>query len=128
MSYSKQDVINELRKAKNLTELVEIKNKLLKTLINPLQKELASTKDVQTKKNLGFEMNQIKKALNDDFLMIKDEFDYKNNNLQYFIKDNKNTLYYGQEHILEKINNQILDIFKQLGFDIKSGNDIVSTY
>ena len=28
MSYSKQDVINELRKAKNLTELVEIKNKL----------------------------------------------------------------------------------------------------
>ena len=60
--------------------------------------------------------------------MINDEFDYKNNNLQYFIKDNKNTLYYGQEHILEKINNQILDIFKQLGFDIKSGNDIVSTY
>lgn len=128
MSYSKQDVINELRKAKNLTELVEIKNKLLKTLINPLQKELASSKDAQTKKNLGFEMNQIKKALNDDFLIIKDEFDYKNNNLQYFIKDNKNTLYYGQEHILEKINNQILDIFKQLGFDIKSGNDIVSTY
>ena len=85
MSYSKQDVINELRKAKNLTELVEIKNKLLKTLIYPLQKELASSKDAQTKKNLGFEMNQIKKALNDDF---KKSFKVKL--LKYFISKNIN--------------------------------------
>ncbi|MBR4486232.1 hypothetical protein IKS57_02545, partial [bacterium] len=102
--------------------------KLMKNLINPLQKELATKKDADTKKKLGLEINEIKKALNDDFLTVKDEFDYKNNNLVYTVKDNKNNLAYGQEHILEKINNEILDIFKQLEFDIKSGNDIVSTY
>ena len=49
MNYDKQEILTKLRAAKNLTELVEIKNKLSKQLIDDLQTQLAKATDVQVK-------------------------------------------------------------------------------
>lgn len=131
--YIKEKVLENLRLAKNLTELVEIKNKILKELTSEIKNQLSQAKDHNLKKELGISINFIKKEIENDFLNIKDEIE---NSSENFNKDNTLNLnqlgiadiYYGKQNILEKTNKEILDIFKNLQFDIKSGNDIVSTF
>lgn len=128
MKYNKEDISAELRNAKNLTELVEIKNKLSKKIIGALQEEITTTTDPEKKKELGLSVNDAKKEINDLFIQIKDEFQAKNNQIEYHFQDPVVSLKLGKQHILSKINNEILEIFKEMGFDIRNGNDIVSTY
>lgn len=128
MEYDKDGISAELEKAKNLTELVEIKNRLTKKLVGELQLEITNSNDAEKKKQLGLSINEIKKEINNIFSNIKDKFELDNKKIDYKFHDPITSLKYGKEHILNKINNDILNIFKEIGFDIKNGNDIVSTY
>lgn len=128
MNYDKQEILTKLRTAKNLTELVEIKNKLSKQLIDDLQSQLAKASDVQEKRTIGMQINQTKVFLQEDFIAVRNEFAKTNNNVHYVVKDATDTLEFGRFHILEQVNDELLGIFKELGFDIKCGDDIVSTY
>ncbi|MBO6104238.1 hypothetical protein J6W32_03010 [bacterium] len=128
MNYDKQEILTKLRTAKNLTELVEIKNKLSKQLIDDLQTQLAKATDVQEKRTLGMQINQTKAFLQEDFITVRNEFAKDNNHVHYVVKDATDTLEYGRYHVLEQVNDELLGIFKGLGFDIKCGDDIVSTY
>ncbi|MBQ3622004.1 hypothetical protein II941_04485 [bacterium] len=128
MNYDKQEILTKLRTAKNLTELVEIKNKLSKQLIDDLQSQLAKASDVQEKRTIGMQINQTKVFLQEDFITVRNEFAKTNNNVHYVVKDATDTLEFGRFHILEQVNDELLGIFKELGFDIKCGDDIVSTY
>ncbi len=127
MKYNEKLVHEELKKATNLTELVEIKNKLSKDFINPLKTLLQETKDHNEKKSLGQEINQLKINLERDFLFVKNEFEQEQKKVNYQVVDTINNLTIGKAHILEKTNKEILDIFKELQFDIRCGDDIVSS-
>lgn len=124
-----KDYINRLKEKldsiTNKTKLIEAKNIFVKTEISPLYKEIAK---VDNKKEFGQKLNELKTeieevfnqylsrlSINQDVVEEQPDFSFTTNSLNN-----------GSLHILNITLDEMIEFFRQLNFDVVSGNEIVT--
>lgn len=124
-----QDYINKLKEKlssiTNKTKLIEAKNIFVKNEVAPLYKEIAN---VENKKEFGQQLNELKTSIEDTFnehlhsLTVIDNVVEEQPDFSF----TTNSLQDGSLHILNKTLDEMIDFFKQLNFEVVSGNEIVT--
>lgn len=121
-----KELKTSLLSAKNERQLIEFKNIFIKQHLLPMYDQLKSSDD---KKSLGLVINQFKQQIeevsNECLNVIENESDQKSADqlINLSLKEN----YYNSAtfHLLTIIINDIANFFKQLNFEIVSGNEVV---
>ncbi|MCV3743342.1 phenylalanine--tRNA ligase subunit alpha [Ureaplasma sp. ES3154-GEN] len=127
---NKQEILQQLHSqlsvAQNKQQLTEIKNIFIKQHLTPLYKELKSADD---KKTMGLMINELKQGIEELFQSICTKFDHRNEPNSFGIYDNLslNTqlLNQGHLHLFTQTINDVVSFFKQLNFEIISGDEVV---
>lgn len=126
---NKQEFLNDfkqsLKLATNKSQIIETKNIFLKNNIAPLYKELANSKN---KREFGQQLNELKNEIEDIYLSFMNEFNNNSDQTQklndYSLKNH--FLLNGSSHLLNIVLNDAINFFKQLNFNIVSGNEVVT--
>lgn len=113
----------------NVSKLIEEKNIFFKKNVAILYDKLREIKN-EEKKEFGQLLNQLKIQLETIFEeqknSIEEMLNNKNDNVDYDINLVTLDLKKGSFHILTMIQNEIMDFFKQLNFEIVNGDEVVS--
>ena len=128
MDNIKNEIEKEIKNAKNLNEINEIKIKYLgkKGVITELQNKI---KDAENKKEYGMMVNDVKNYFNDKY-----EEKFESINTEILNKKLKNeqidismpavSIPIGAPNILEKTTELVEELFMSLGFDVMDGPEI----
>jgi phenylalanyl-tRNA synthetase alpha chain len=127
-------VINELKedlgKAINETQVIEIKNHYLKVKLNPLYGELKNM-PANEKGPFGKDINDFKLRINEvcdeKFNSVKLENEKKNHKVDYDITVETSNFNKGSLSPITLVFNQILEYFEMLNFTIQSGEEVMSS-
>ena len=114
-----------ISQATNKSQMIETKNIFLKNEIAPLYKQLATS---ENKREFGQLLNELKKEIEDAFNIILENYIDKSDEkvkLVDYTLDN-NVLDNGSGHLLNKVLNDTISFFKQMNFDVVSGNEVVT--
>lgn len=116
-----------LNEATNKTKLLEIKNIFLKNEISSLYKELPK---VENKREFGMQLNELKSEIENIYNQYLDKFDVQvsSSKIEYDYPMLSNGMMLGSRHILNLVLSDMLMFFKQLGFEIVSGNELVTDH
>lgn len=116
-----------LNEATNKTKLLEVKNIFLKNEISVLYKELPN---VENKREFGMQLNELKNEIEEIYLQYLNKFDVQvsDSKIAYDYPMLNNGMMVGSRHILNLVLSDMLKFFKQLGFEIVSGNELVSDH
>lgn len=128
---NKSEYIEKFKKilieATNKTKLLELKNIFLKNEISCLYKELPN---VENKREFGMQLNELKNEIENIYNEYLNKFDVhvSNSKIEYDYPMLNNGMMLGSRHILNLVLSDMLEFFKQLGFEIVSGNELVSDH
>ncbi|MDE5651678.1 MAG: phenylalanine--tRNA ligase subunit alpha, partial [Ureaplasma sp.] len=111
----------------NKTKLIEIKNIFLKNEISSLYKEIHN---VENKRDFGIQLNELKNEIEEIYNQYLNKFDVQetNSKIEYDYPMLNDGMMIGSRHILNLVLSDMLNFFKQLGFEIVSGNELVSDH
>jgi phenylalanyl-tRNA synthetase alpha chain len=123
-----EKLLNELKKANNETQIIEIRNSFFNTNISPLYKELTSLPNDQKAEN-GKIINEIKveatEIVSQYIKKQKDEQDAKQHVVDYDISIDTTDLSCGALNPISLVFKDILSYFQSLNFTIQSGEEIM---
>ncbi|MDE5617487.1 MAG: phenylalanine--tRNA ligase subunit alpha [Ureaplasma sp.] len=116
-----------LNEATNKTKLIEIKNIFIKNEISSLYKEIHN---VENKREFGIQLNELKNEIEEIYNQYLNKFDVQetNSKIEYDYPMLNEGMMVGSRHILNLVLSNMLNFFKQLNFEIVSGNELVSDY
>ncbi len=87
--------------------------------------EILKTKTSEEKKELGKHINLLRLKVEEKFNKMKEKFESKDSNKKVFDKTLPTNSYkIGTKHPINIVKNDIIDIFKKIGFDISEGPEI----
>ncbi|MCV3728296.1 phenylalanine--tRNA ligase subunit alpha [Ureaplasma miroungigenitalium] len=116
----------KLSQAQNKQQLVEIKNIFVKQNLTPLYGELKNATD---KKSMGLLLNELKlsieQAFNDACVIFDEQDEPKDFGLTNNLHLPANDLSHGHLHLFTQTINDVISFFKQLNFDIITGDEVV---
>ena len=99
----------------------------MKNEISCLYKELPN---VENKHEFGMQLNELKNEIENIYNEYLNKFDVhvSNSKIEYDYPMLNNGMMLGSRHILNLVLSDMLEFFKQLGFEIVSGNELVSDH
>ncbi len=133
MEMNKKEIISEfatlVSRSKTVANLNEQKNIFVKKHLSPLYIVLKNAKN-EDKKSIGQGINNIKVEIERMFDLAKERLeeisDNADNVVDYDINIDCIDLAKGSLHLLEVVQNDIINFFKQLNFDIVDGEEVVT--